>query len=350
MVKILKIVYIRTMILGYSNTALDARFSMLGEEFDFESFSDDLYDLYSIPIKYIISAMEPATSNTTRGKYHYLPGYIAATHINAVTCDEGNGSIICLNSCAPILLFKLCVHYTFCCNLQTALAAGNPIPAICSYKEPIQVKLEPSEILPQKVQRNFNYFKKSELYKRVVGSGKLKYALYLYDLATRFLVMHECMHVVLGHTAYMRKEFGVTELLAFSEIMNTNAQMIKTLQALEFMADLHTASGVFLQALHGNLFLDYTSDTDLNIDKECFVARSVINALCILFRLFPFKWKTLADVIKTVHPHPYIRLQWILTGLSNQLTDSRNFEEYLMRPMGQSLAVFADNFAIEDND
>lgn len=93
--------YIRTMILGYSNTALDARFSVLGEEFDFEFFSDDLCDLYFVPIEYIVSAMEPATSNTTRNKYHYLPGYIAATRVNAVTCDEDEGSIICLNSCTP---------------------------------------------------------------------------------------------------------------------------------------------------------------------------------------------------------------------------------------------------------
>lgn len=337
------------MVLGYSNAALDARFGLLGEEFDFESFSDDLYDLYSIPIEYIVAAMEPATSNITGEKYHYLPGYIAATRLNAMTCDEGEGSIVCIHSCAPVLLFRLCVHYAFCCDTRTALAAGDPIPAACACSEPIRVKSDPNEILPQRVQRNFDLFKTSRLYRRAEDSGKLKYALYLYDLAARFLAMHECMHIVLGHTAYVRKEFGLTELTACSGTTDANARMIKTLQALEFIADQHTVSGVFLQALHGNLFFDYTSDAELHVDKECFVSRSVISALCVLFRLFPFKWKTSADLVKTVHPHPYVRLQWILSGLANQLTRSQNFEEYLMRPMAQSLAVFADNFETEDN-
>ena len=340
------------MAIGNINDTLRKRFLAMGEEFHYESFPEDLHSIYSVPMEYIVNAMEPAYNNNMgkMEKYNYLTGYITKAYINAATCDENSGSIIYIHSSVPLLLFRLCVHYTYCCNIENALASGNPIYNQFGQKEKIILRQESKEIFPEGVLGHFNRLKESNIYKAIESEGKLKYALYLYDLATRFLAMHECMHVVLGHTAYMQKKFGFNEFLAFSDNKESDINELRTLQALEFISDRHTAPGVFTQSLQDNLFFNYFElENDITVEKECFVARSVVNALCILFRLFPYKWSIISETIEKKHPHPYIRLQWIITELSTYLGDSSNHVEYIMRPMVQSIVVFHENFEIQDD-
>ena len=324
----------------------------MGEEFNFDSFPSDLYTIYSIPLEYIVGAMEPAYKNNGKRneRYNYLTGYITKPRINAATCDVSDGSIIYIHSCVPLLLFRMCVHFTYCCDINNALAYGNPVIMEYGQKEKIVFSLETKYIFPQGILRHFNLLKESAIYRAVENEGKLKYALYLYDLAARFLAMHECMHIVLGHTAYMKKEFGINELLAFSGDKDNSADRMMTFQALEFISDQHTTPGVFVQTLRGNLFFNYYElENNIEVDKECFVARSVVNALCVLFRLFPYEWSDITDTIAKKHPHPYIRLQWIITGLGGHLTDMTNYKEYIMRPMVQSMVVFHENFDVPDD-
>lgn len=331
---------------GYCNKVLETKYRTLGNDFDYESFSDDLYDLYSVPIDYVITAMEPALSNTSKKKYPYMVGYLAKNTINALTCDVEDGSIICIHSSVPILLFRLCVQFAFCCDIQTALSSGNPIVAIYSQKESIIGKLNAKENFPHKIKPIYDSFKESDIYRRVKDCKKLKYAIYLYDLAARFIAMHECMHIVMGHTAYMKKELGFSELYAFPKDTITDNQILQTIQAIEILSDSYTMAGVFRQTLVGNLYFDYLEHTDIQItvDKECFVARSVINALSVLFHLIPFDYKVLTDTIKLKHAHPYIRLQWLMSIFANQLSNSENFQEYIIKPFGQSMVVFDENF------
>ena len=331
---------------GYFTKVQEARYKNFGDDFDYESFPKNLYDLYSVPIDYVRVAMEPAINNTSKKKYHYMTGFIAKNTINALTCDIDDGSIICINSSVPLLLFRLCVQYAYCCDIQTALSSGNPIVNLYSQKANIVGKLAHNENFPHKIMQLYNSFKESEIYRCVKDCKKLKYAIYMYDLATRFLAMHECMHVVLGHTAYMKKKFGFSELYAFPQDDISNDKILKMMQAIEFLSDCYTVAGVFRQSLIGNLCFDYLeyNDVKITVDKECFVARSVVNALSVLFHLIPFNYEKLTDTIASKHAHPYIRLQWIISVFSTQLSSANNFKEYLIKPFAQAMVVFYENF------
>jgi hypothetical protein len=172
-----------------------------------------------------------------------------------------------------------------------------------------------------------------------------QYGLFLYESAIRFVVMHECMHIILGHTTYARKSFGIKLFMEVSEERESHLPH-HIGQVLEFLADRNTAAGVVAQALEGNTFHTYGQELPslLQIDRQTFLTRSVVNAICILFHLFPYNLKLpLNNTVVRTHPHPYVRMQWINRAIGS-ITGKDAFTEAVVRPFGYTMATLARNF------
>ncbi|NEP77147.1 MAG: hypothetical protein F6K39_02555 [Okeania sp. SIO3B3] len=323
----------------------EEKFWICGEVFDEAALSEPISLLYELPIYYLNSALEAART-TTGEPFTFLVGYVRNGTFNAAACDTEYGGLVCLHASVPYLLFMACVNYATRCDLETALPkVQDGMLIIYDDKITLPGRLADIDITPAKLTRNFEEFCHS-LQTAERKDDVFQYGLFLYEIGIRFIVMHECMHIILGHTAYLRKKLGMNLLIEISSQREENLHK-KLNQALEFLADRNTVCGILVQALDGNLLHSYGNNIPefIKVDFSTFIARSVVQAICILMHQFPYKLENNLDssLLKT-HPHPYVRMQWMNTEMGNHVVGEEQFAEKIVLPFGYAMATLANNF------
>ncbi|MDO9093552.1 MAG: hypothetical protein Q7U99_13060 [Rubrivivax sp.] len=174
-------------------------------------------------------------------------------------------------------------------------------------------------------------------------SGDLKLAMLVYDLAIRFVVMHECMHIVMGHTGYVRRELGLSVLMEMGA-SRRNVLTTELSLALEFIADRHAVRGVAQWARSGRLGDNVESiPRDPSLSQSDFLHRALILALMTLLRLFPAR-ASLSAAAGGSHPHPYARMRWLARELSEDLDGHAEVVRLILEPMAYWNASFERNF------
>ena len=321
------------------------RFWLHGEVFDETTLPEPMNLLYEIPIYYLTSALE--TAKTPIGKsFPFLARYVTNGSFNAAACDTEDGGLVCIHASVPILLLIACVSYATRCNVGTALPKEQEGMLII-YDEKITLlgRLADIDITPEKLIGSFE-----ELWHKLSFTDSkdrvFQYGLFLYEIAIRFIAMHECMHIILGHTAYLEKKLGINVLVEFSSQREEQIQL-ELGQSLEFLADRNAACGILSQTLNGNSLHDYGKQAPnfLEVDFSTFITRSVVQAICILMHQFPYKLENqLNDTLLKTHPHPYIRMQWMNTEMGAFITPEEKFSERIVLPFAYATATLSTNF------
>ena len=145
-----------------------------------------------------------------------------------------------------------------------------------------------------------------------------------------------------------KKKIGLNELFEFST-QREDKMDINFNQTIEFISDRHAVRGILVQSLLGEPFCDYPKhfSSTITVDKDCYVFRATVNALCLLFHLFPSKLKNgITDCLIKSHPHPYMQMKWFITGLSAELEDSKQFHDYLHQPFACSLLTMHELYGL----
>lgn len=310
----------------------EERFGYYGKVFDETTLPEPIKFLYEIPIYYLNSAFAPAKRSS--GEFHFLARYVVNGAFNSSACDTEDGGMVCLHASVPILLFISCVNYATRCDIGTALPTEQDGRLLVYEKKIIlQNSLQKADINHAKLTEYFDDFCTS-LIPLDINDEIFQYGLFLYEIAIRFVAMHECMHIVLGHTAYVKKHLGINMLTEFSDQREQQFQQ-EFGQALEFIADLNTASGILCQTLNGNTFHPYGNQAPkfIKVDFSIFLTRSVVQAFCILLHHFPYKLENgLDEILLKTHPHPYIRMQWLNTEMGRQITKDQFTERIVALP------------------
>lgn len=327
------------------SSEFDKTFGYLGEVFNEKSLPEPLNVVYELPAVYLESALSQARSKQG-DSYPFFVKYIINGSFNAAAVAANKGGVVCIHYSVPILLFNACLLFASRCDLSTALPATDN-EALIVFPEKLildgEIRLQ-SDTGISEVMNLYNLCT-NMISRHHNAEDIFQYALWLYEFSARFIAMHECMHIILGHTAYSKNHFGLNVFEEFS-VTREEVIPIEIGQILEYLADRNSASGVLAQAFEGNMFHSFSTEPPVNlrINQTVFIGRSLINSLCILFHLLPYSMNnTLKESLYRTHPHPYIRMQWLNSIFGAQLSEEE-FEEAIFRPFAFASATLSKNF------
>lgn len=252
-------------------------------------------------------------------KHDFKVMFMARSDLNAGTMAlNSQSSLLWFSGALPYLLFAAC--YIYSCRVDvTTVSPFQQNGKVVSFKNKLQLvgKLQQTPTDASHILQLFDNLMSSEQY----PSANVEMAFFLYELAARFITMHEIMHIVLGHTAYVKRECSLDMLFEFSEEREEKLDEGFS-QCLEFIADRHSSRGILAKLLNN----DYDSELmyrllkHSKLTKEEVLVRYFTMAMTITLHLFPARDHTLYSLYPS-HPHPYTRMQWICQEVGHELDE-----------------------------
>jgi hypothetical protein len=141
-------------------------------------------------------------------------------------------------------------------------------------------------------------------------------ALLMFDVAMRYVAMHECMHFVLGHARFCQLTLGLDIFQDASERRRKLDPI--TSQTLEFIADRHVIAGLAVDLAQGRIFHEWSRNVPeaISVASDIWYRRVLFSTLALLSRLWvTHGTQSFADFSEP-YPHPYERICWMLSGLA----------------------------------
>lgn len=286
--------------------------------FDHHLLSGDCRWLYDVAATRLEDALAAATY-TSAGKSKQYPFHInyspgrhldaAAWHIDPIGCN------ITIFSSTPVLILMACMQFAGSCDRLTAMPLSDNDQLVVQRK-----KIRLRTLLDHPVGSEADL---TSILDPFFAARRANTALgfFLCEIALKFVSMHECMHVILGHTGYIGKHYGARN---FPEFSRGKAETIQPLfsQMLEFIADRHTVRGLLVRMLHGDIDELHKENLlkDITIPEPLYLLRCLVHACAVLFHLFPGNRRSIFTRNKS-HPHPYIRMRWICNELMTELDE-----------------------------
>ncbi|VAW56388.1 hypothetical protein MNBD_GAMMA07-2732 [hydrothermal vent metagenome] len=322
----------------------EEKFDIYGDIFNEKRLPELVRILYEIPCYYLNNSLDKALNNDNES-YSFIVRYIESKSFNAAVCDIEDGGLICIHASVPILLFQACILYASRCNIENALPLEKDGKIIVFNKKikllgKLTFTLTPNNEIIKTYEDIIKFIDLLEKSNEI-----LQYGFFLYEIASRFMVMHESMHIILGHAGYLRNKLNMD---VFFELSNERESKLDSgsNQALEFLADQNAAFGVLTQILQGNTLHEYgyMEPPNLAVSFRLFKLRAFNQSLCILFHMFPIRMEQkLSETRINSHPHPYVRMQWINTQMGFEIEEAE-FHEAAVRPFAYSMASLSYNF------
>jgi len=280
-------------------------------------------------------------------KYPFSVGFPLRSTFNAGTRDcSDEGSVVAINSAVPYLLFSACFAYSTRVDVSTALPLeeNGKIKVFNSKLELLgKVKDMPSH--PADIFAMFEKVIEYPEYK----TANLPFALSLYEIAIRYVAMHEAMHIILGHTGYLKQELGLDEFLEFSAKREDKMDN-SFFHCLEFLSDRNAVRGITSKMLGG----DYISEAlrslldNTELPKNDYLLRCIVSALTLTFHLFPSRTDDLKEPLYS-HPNPYLRMQWLAMEIGHEVGSQADFRNAVLMPVAHTGAAIYANFQTPGN-
>ncbi len=314
-----------------------------GNLFQHETLADDIRWLYDIPFDRLIEALSTARLNTSSKKnYPYHIGYITGAGINAAAWHvKPAGCAVCIYSSTPLLVYMACMQVAALYDSRTAqpLSTGDQL-IVQPQRKRLKYRFDQAIKTGEDVRQTLDAFDLKKHANRPFGY-------LLTEIALKFIAMHECMHVILGHTRYLEEHCGLDSLLEFSNALKGNTTLSQT---LEFIADRNALRGLYVRLMEGD-FDDFHHKglmQEIDVPKNVFLMRSLIIACSVLFHLFPNNDKNIYD--KTLsHPHPYIRARFMCNELIQEADKYMEDAHEPLSAMAWAAAHLSSNFIANGN-
>ncbi len=308
---------------------------------DYRQLDDAICDLYQMGIDIVDNALSSALFDTGEmlQAYPFAAGYPLEKHFNAGTCDcDRGGSVVAINASVPVLILNACLAYSTRVDVVTGLPQAS-VGKLISWDSRLNLLGE----LPYAPESPADF---NNLFEKIITAdeyqqGSLAYALVLYEIAIR--------HIVLGHTGYLKKKLSLNVFMEFFSARET--QMDRQLShCLEFLSDQHAVRGIASKMLNG----EYRSEAsallleDTSIPTQDYLVRGIVTALSIVFHLFPSDEVSLKSPIYS-HPNPYLRMQWIAMEIGHEVGSRINYHDAVMLPTAWVSASLHANFQTPGN-
>jgi hypothetical protein len=312
----------------------------------YQDLEEPIFDLYDMAVNMVSQALSQARilEGDAQHPYPCLIGFPEKLSFNAGTCDlDAGGSIVVINAAVPYLLFCACFIYSSRANKRTGLPVEeNDKLLVYDTRMELIGKLPKKPRCVSDYSALFDQLCSNEYYR----SANMAYTLFMYSIAIRFIVMHEVMHIVLGHTAYIKK---VLQLDTFMEFSSARESIVDPgfLQCMEFLADRHAIRGIARKMIEGDPYFSSEAQEQLIqeaiVDQRTYLIRGVMTAATVVFHLFPSRDETLHKPIMS-HPHPYLRSQWLAMELGHELGKECDVIQAIFTPLAYTAATLSANF------
>lgn len=316
-----------------------------------QELEEPICDLYDMAVDMVKEALSHARilEGGNQHPYPCVVGFPEKLSFNAGTCDlEGEGSIVAINAAVPYLLFCACYIY----SSRSDIRSGLPVEEngkLLVYDSCLELLGR----MPQMPTCAADY---SNLFEQLCSSehyqtASFGYTLFLYSIAIRFLVMHEVMHIVLGHTAYAKQKLQLNQFMEFSSARETTANP-EFFHCLEFIADRHAIRGIARKMILGDPYFSAYAQEELtagaSVDVNTYLLRGIVTAATVMFHLFPSLDETMLKPVLS-HPHPYLRSQWLAMELGHELKSECDLKQAIWVPLAYTAATLSANFKCPGN-
>lgn len=323
---------------------MDAHLLPLGNLFDFRKLSDELRWLYEIPTDRLESALGQVVSGSHTDKtYTCALRYYSHRKVNASARDLAPaGCSIAISSSTPILVLMACIQMAERMNPRTALPNQDDLGRLIVFnsKPVIATSLASPITSESDIEAVLGSFARNHQLDNMLGH-------FLCEIVLKYIAMHECMHVVLGHTSFIADSFGLGSLEEFSALRDVKLNT-ELSQTLEFIADRHTVRGLYHLLLRRDYDTSYQDEllAPAEVDEQIFLLHCLMHALCVLYHLFP---KNEVSIRKATgsHPHPYLRGRWMCHEIWQELPQAE--QNLPLIAMSWAAANLSSNFLLPAN-
>lgn len=268
----------------------------------------------------------------------YFAGYLTNSRLNALAAHRPEvGCSVIIHNSTTVLTFMACMEFAARCNVRDALP-NHQNGRVITYEQKILLlnKLE------KPLRTNDDVINIIEDFALRFEEENM-FGFLLFQLAMKFVVLHEIGHIVMGHSNFADQQFG----LLFSYATHAEAQFLDPMlcQALEFIADKGAIAALADYVLSDNCkSLNNDLLTNASIDADKYMLRSLTMAVCILFHLFYVESQSI-DSRLCHYPHPALRSLWLSMELGKATTDKVDFTDAIMNTMGVVLSSLHSNFS-----
>lgn len=327
---------------------MDSLTSKYGAVIDHRSFGEPLSVLLDIPVSRASNALL-AAKYSEEGVLHPVTArvhYIGNGALNAFARQPSASSCeICLFGGTAVAMLDACLKFAARMDPKTA----RPVlrgERLLVYPEKWQLLgSQPLEGLIDAELLSDSLFSIGTAQRPNAELGIL-----LYELAMWFIAMHEAMHVILGHTGYLRETTpSMDALVEFSDLREAALSPVFS-QMLEYSADRHAGRGVARRLLLGDVDESYRETLlgQAEVDEKLFLIRALVSSLTLLLYLFPKRFCCL-ESIEGSHPHPYTRMQWMAMELGDEIAGELDYKDAILAPLAETAASLKANFYAPDD-
>jgi hypothetical protein len=290
-------------------------FESYGGLADFSTLHDDVKLLWQLPARYLADALEPARLSRDRPNEEF-PSYVAYIKngsFNAAIRHEQEIAAAGIFAGVPILAFQACRLFALRMDQTTGLPLCDSRERLIVFQDRIAVPLEWTGLTGEPSR---NAWEEVNAFERATGTTNNELATFMFDIGMRYVAMHECMHFALGHARYCQINLGND---VFQDASDRRAALDPiTSQTLEFIADRHVVSGLAVDLSQGRLYHEWSQRVPafVAVAPEIWYRRILFSTLALISRLWANHGaRTLGDLSQP-YPHPYERVCWMLSGLS----------------------------------
>lgn len=292
------------------------RFGVHGPPFDYAALEEPHEALYREPLEIAddllarrigdVGGVSDVRGESARKNGSSLSAaFYTSGAFNAHAASEGNEALVAISAFVPPVVFSACSAVAGGLDGDTgdALLRGGKLPVCEDPASWVASRPRPPESPDEWV--------KAFTYPADITSKQFDWAMRLYAIAMRFLVAHECMHVLLGHTGWLSARYGCHDLLEFGAVGGAGRMPLRDI--IEFQADYNAAVSVTRGLLRGPTVQHLRTTLGLADDRAAIrqLLRCTVRAFVILTRCFP---EPDVDPFsrQPMHPHPYVRSRSIV--------------------------------------
>ncbi|HET7436861.1 MAG TPA: hypothetical protein VFN10_19285 [Thermoanaerobaculia bacterium] len=315
-------------------------FGPYGPVADLHALADDVRLLWQLPMRYLHDAVEPARASQQEPETPLDSSfaYVVNGTFNAAIRHEERAVGACIFVGVPLVAFRACRQIASRMDLRTGLPLCDDAQRLVAF--PSQLPLEPEwhGVHDPSAQA----MEELARFEATAPSENRELATFLFDIAMRYVTMHETMHFVLGHARFCQSELGLD---TFADVSDERRALDPVLsQTLEFIADRHTVAGLRTDLTDGRLYHEWCRDTppEVTVEPDVWRRRVLVAALALVSKLWKGDASWQFAEFTHAYPHPYERVAWMLSGLVEMSPPTARAD--LQRCFALTLATLERNF------
>ncbi|MDX1966425.1 MAG: hypothetical protein SFV23_04570 [Planctomycetaceae bacterium] len=286
---------------------------------DLTALDEDVKLLWQLPLRYLNDAISPARLSPSQPEEE-LPSYLAYVHnpgFNAAIRHEERAMAAGLFVGLPFIAHQACRLFATRMDQATGLPLCDPGGRLVVYSDPIPLPTVWSGLQDPATQALTDITRFEE--ETPLTNNLL--ATFMFDIAMRYVAMHECMHFALGHARFCQTELGLD---AFEDASPRRSALDPiTSQTLEFIADRHTMAGLVVDLDEGRLFHEWCREAPdfITVPVSVWHRRVLVATVALISRLWTSHGSMTLGDLSSAYPHPYERVCWMVCGLSEMARD-----------------------------